>query len=400
MRTSRSAPIVLLLGALCLVAYWPAFDNRFISDDYVLLERVESWRADYLYLFSIPPEHFRTSTYAAFLSLKAVFGYHSGAYYAGSVLLHFLNTLLLWKLVGRLTDNATVAVLSAVFFASFQDPQEAVMWLAAMNELLLGLFLLATLILWREGRFFWSAACYCGAIFSKESAPLVLVLIPMIELCTSRRFRLGRRHLLLLVPTVFATALFVWGASENSLIQSGAYSLRAHSLLVWMKTFGRLAFPWLLLAVAISFVRQRWSFLSWWPLLIWIGAALGPYVFLTYRGHLPSRQLYVASMGVAFLLALLVERWSSPLLAKTFVAAFLLGNIFYLWIVKDPQYEARAAPSAALIEELKNRHPVCLAVRDFPENPWIGKLTTRLVPGWRPDLLIFEGMPAECRAIR
>ena len=54
--------------------------------------------------------------YAAFLSLKAVFGYHSGAFYAVAVLLHFLNTLLLWKLVGRATGNGTVALLSAVLF--------------------------------------------------------------------------------------------------------------------------------------------------------------------------------------------------------------------------------------------------------------------------------------------
>ena len=336
--------IILLLGVLCLVTYWPAFDNQFISDDYVLLERVESWRADPFYLFSIPPEHFRMTTYAAFLSLKSVFGYHSGAFYAMAVLLHFLNTLLLWKLVGRSTGNSTVALLSAVFFASFQDPQEAVMWLAAMNELLLGLFLLATLILWQRGRFFWSAVCYCGAIFSKESAPLVVAMILTLELWTGGRVRLGRRYLFLLVPTLLA--LFTYVASDNSLIQSGAYSLTAHSVGVWMKTLARLTFPWLLLAVLISSVKKQWSFLSLWPFLIWIGGALGPYVFLTYQGHLPSRQLYTASMGVAFLLALLVDKWSSPLLAKAFVGAFLLGNLSYLWIVKDAQYEARAAPSA------------------------------------------------------
>ena len=115
------------------------------------------------------------------------------------------------------------------------------MWLAAMNELLLGLFLLATLIFWQQGRFFWSAVCYCGAIFSKESAPLVLALILAFELWTGGRVWLGRRHLFLLVPTILGLALYAFTASDNSLIQSGSYSLTAHSLPVWMKTFARLA---------------------------------------------------------------------------------------------------------------------------------------------------------------
>ena len=75
--SSMNWSLVLLLAGLALAAYWPAFDNHFISDDYVILERLNSGGLNPAFLFEIPPENFRLTSYAAFGLLKGIFGYHT-----------------------------------------------------------------------------------------------------------------------------------------------------------------------------------------------------------------------------------------------------------------------------------------------------------------------------------
>ncbi len=175
--------IALLLAGLCLIAYWPAFNNGFISDDYVLLERVETRNP--VYFFSIPPENFRLTSYVVFALFKGFFGYHAELYYAFTILLHILNSFLFFLLLQSITAKRTTAAVGSVLFATFQDPQEAVMWLAGMNEALLGAAALATLIFWRKQRYLWSAACYFGALFSGDSVGIGPLATPPTALCAA-----------------------------------------------------------------------------------------------------------------------------------------------------------------------------------------------------------------------
>jgi hypothetical protein len=71
-------------------------------------------------------------------------------------------------------------------------------------------------------------------------------------------------------------------------------------------------------------------------------------------------------------------------------------NIGYLWLVKDAQFERRAAPTAQLLSHLRGTQPRRLLISDFPLNPWIAKMTTRLVPGWAPEMLLVNDPNARC----
>ena len=85
-----------------------------------------------------------------------------------------------------------------------QAPQEGVMWIAAMNETLLGLFVLSTLVLWFRGHYLISAIFLLLALFSKESAFVILLLIALLEL-KQRERKLFRAYALLLLPAgIFA----------------------------------------------------------------------------------------------------------------------------------------------------------------------------------------------------
>lgn len=401
--------ILLLLAFLCLVSYWPSFDNGFISDDYVFLDRVETWAQDFFYLFEIPPENFRATTYLVFWGLKRTFGYHPEFFYAFTMLVHLLNTLLLWRLTRVLTGRSDVGALAAVLFATFQSPQEAVMWLGGMHELWLGFAALATVLLWAQDRFVASALVYLGALFCKESAPVILLLVPLVDFWRFRRLSFRREYTWFLLPTFLFAILFLSTAQANSLIAGEFYAVGFHGIPVLLKSLHRLFFPWVYFLVALQATANLSSLarepdrtpgaLLGVPVL-WMVVTLLPYIFLTYQGHVPSRHTYLASAGMSWFVALGLSRLNRPQLTRGFLMVFVTVNIWYLWIVKDRQFEERAAPTARLVEQLRVLPPGPLLVLDFPENPWIAKLTTRLVAGWQPEMVKVNASPDSCPECR
>jgi len=393
------AMIAAALALLCAIAYLPALNNGFISDDYVILSRASGSGAELSDLFRMVPERFRITTYLAFGVLKSLFGYHAAAFYCFTILLHFANSVLMWKLLGCVTGSLRVAVLGAMIFAVGQSPQEGVMWLAAMNEELLTLFVQATLLLWLRKRYPWSAAACVGAFFSKEPAAVILLLLPLTEFAARRRFVVRHQILYIAVPAVVLGLVFFLSLSNNALVQSGLYGLGGRALLVWLNSLHRLMFPWGYLAVLLWFIVRR----GVWPAgagagLVWMTAALLPYIFLTYQNHVPSRHMYLASIGFAWALAEIVREIRVEKLRSVFVAALIVMNVGYLWIVKDRQYEQRAAPTSRLIQQLAGRPPEPVLVEAFPLNPWVAKETARLLPGWDPQMIRVNEPRENCPA--
>jgi hypothetical protein len=403
---------------LCAVAYLPSFNNGFISDDYVILGRLDNLPGDFLYLFSVPPECFRLTSYLVFGTLRDLFGYRAEMFYVFNVLLHLANSILLWKWLTRATRSSATGFIAALLFACTQGHQEAVMWLAAMNETLLGCCVLLCLISWDQGRWFRASGFFLAGLFSKESALMLMGLLPLIEGRGGRPFRLHRGYALVLAIAAGFAALFYQLSARNFMLNTGSYALGLHAVVVFVNSMHRLMFPWTYLAIILCLLPRRsaespgvppasakdtgsieavaaWSRLRPLRGLLFAAIALLPYIFLTYQNHVTSRQEYVASMGIAWSLALLVQRLDRMWLQRAFLVAFSLANIGYIWI-KDRQFEQRAAPTNQLIAELKKLPPQNLAILDFPANPWIAKNIIRMVPGWQPDHIHLNPSPAEC----
>jgi hypothetical protein len=125
------------------------------------------------------------------------------------------------------------------------------------------------------------------------------------------------------------------------------------------------------------------------PLAIGIVAlvflAIPPYSFLTYLDHIPSRNTYLPSIGLAgingILFAAAYRKLASArarVLATSFLCAVVAGNVAYIWLKKDPQYVERASPTRALIEVLnasnvRKTEQLPIVVCGFPLHPWIGQ---------------------------
>src|SRR5262252_5119454 len=135
------------LAAACLVGYFPALNNGYIADDYVILEWAGKFFAHPGFLFTVPPQNFRMTSFVVFEVLKRIFGYQPVAWYVVNAGFHFIACLLFWRVLLRLEDERTAGV-ATLFFGVFHPPQEAVMWVSAMNETLMAIFIAAVLLLW------------------------------------------------------------------------------------------------------------------------------------------------------------------------------------------------------------------------------------------------------------
>jgi hypothetical protein len=397
--TRRIFPI--LLAAACLAGYFPALNNGYIADDYVILEWAGKFFAHPGFLFTVPPQNFRMTSYVVFELAKRFLGYNSAALYAINIAFHFAACFLLWRLLLRFEDEMT-AGLATLLFAVFQAPQEAVMWLAAMNETISAIFILATLTLWTRGKHVFALLCYSLALISKESAPIVLLLLPLVQ-WRQRKPLFPRAYALYWIPTALFAVVFLTTWAANSMIHYHIYAVSPQAAVVLLISLHRLLWPWMYIFAALAWI---WGSLR--PTVRDFSMALGviaipmlPYIFLTYDRHLPSRQVYLASMVFMIVLTGMVRKIKIAELRTGLVVAFCAWNLFYLATVKDRQFLERAAPTTALLHELQTRTPAHIRIEGFayPEGD-IAKDVAFLVPGWNRDMIDVGRDCSDCQTLR
>ena len=111
--------------------------------------------------------------------------------------------------------------------------------------------------------------------------------------------------------------------------------------------------------------------------------ALIPYSFLTYSTAIPSRQTYVATVGLCILFGLAVDTFTRRDVVMAMVAAMLVHNVGILWVKKRAQFVARAEPTERLIKMARESGgPIW--VQCFPRTDWIAKEAVHLATG-RPE---------------
>jgi hypothetical protein len=387
-----------ILLALVWAAYLPCVNNGFIADDYVALQTIDTLKHDPFYLFRIPPHNFRSTCFVVYGLLKQLVGYRAEFFYAVSILIHFTNVALLWYFLTLLTQDESVATLSSVMFAVFQAPQEAVMWLAAINESLLALFVLLTLIFWLKGRYGWSTLCYGLALFSKESAVITLAFVPLVNIY-QRVKPLTRAYFWLWIPTLLFAAIFAWEWQSNFLINNGFYGVGPQAAFVLAKSLHRLLWPWFyVVMVLVRLANKSWPSPKKWAVgILCTCVPMLPYIFMTYQTSLPSRQVYLASAVLMTFLAILLRPLSGSRLQIVFVGFFVGFNIYYLWFKQDSQFLERAAPTTQMLSVLRSHQPERFRFAGFPYPfPSIAWAASLAVPGWSPQMIVVSDSDADC----
>jgi hypothetical protein len=389
----RPLTIVALLALLATLPYLPFFSLPHISDDYLQIELgrtygpVSGWSAlaaDALY-------RCRATSIVLTHWTEQAFGAVSAVFQAESIVVHILITFLIaalgwWRKVGW-----PIAILAAAFFAIHEGHQEAVVWYASLPELLVLLFALAALHAWlaflkteKHKALFYSLtfASFLLALLSKESGVVAVALFAGVALWEGRSIK---SLILPLAPFAALSAFYaalIFAAKSNHLhLNDGTFSLSAPFLLVAGRTTFRLLWIWGLVALAVIAWKRPPTRALIAASFAWIFLTLLPYSFLAYMPFAPSRHVYWASVGLAFLVAIaLYELRNQKSLAYTLAALMLLHNVGYLWVKKYDQYQRRAAATENLIT-FSERIEGPITVKCFPYAPELAAITLEVSTG-------------------
>jgi protein O-mannosyl-transferase len=189
---SRAWIFGLLLAAVTIFAYRPAWNGGFLWDDdaYVtnndLLTASDGLRRIWFSLDS--PSQYFPLVYTTFRVEHALWGLNPTGYHWVNLLLHVANALLVWRVLARL--NVPGSWLAGAIFALHPVQVESVAWITERKNVLMGFFFLLTLLAWiafvdertkRPWRFYGLALIlYVLALSAKTTActlPAALFLI-------------------------------------------------------------------------------------------------------------------------------------------------------------------------------------------------------------------------------
>ena len=399
---------LLFLAAVALLAYAPTLTIPLIADDYPNLSQALNYGAPAGFGTLLHDAQFRlrATSYWAMYGLWQVAGLTPPVYRAASLALHIANTWLVFFVAAAWPRMRPAAFWAAAFFAVHEGHQEAVMWFSAINELLMFLFGMASLWCWRStpdgARPAWlrelaGVVLFALALLSKESAIFLLPLFVLAVEPEEWRRRLPRLAPYLLL-VLLALASIAQSRSNSFRFTDGSFSLDAPFWLTWPHSLARLLWIWGWPSVAAIFVfgdrRFRRGALA---ALAWIGIALVPYSFLTYSTQIPSRQVYLASAGLAFLVGLALAQYEGRRITAVLFALILLHNTVYLWTKKRAQFVERAAPTDQLIR-FARRTPGPIWVKCFPLSAYTAEETLRLATGRSPSDLVWSAGAARARS--
>lgn len=146
------ALIALLLAALPMAAYWPAYDGQFIWDDDAhvadnkTIQQPGALRKIWFEPLSVP--QYYPLTHTGFWLAYQAFGLNPVGYHVVNVLLHALGAVLLWRVLIQLQLPPPAAVLAAAIFAVHPVHVESVAWISELKNTLSGVFYFAALLVY------------------------------------------------------------------------------------------------------------------------------------------------------------------------------------------------------------------------------------------------------------
>ena len=183
--TGRDALALLGLTILVCVSYYPSLAGGFVWDDFVFTDAPVVQAASGIWNIWFSPAdiryegHYWPIVYTTFWLEHKLWGLDPLGYHIVNLVLHLVNSLLVWRLMGRLAIPG--AWLVAAVFAVHPVHVESVAWIIERKDVLSGLFYLTAFLTWMRfaetptvKRYLLALALFAAGMLSKS----VVVTLP------------------------------------------------------------------------------------------------------------------------------------------------------------------------------------------------------------------------------
>jgi tetratricopeptide (TPR) repeat protein len=284
------------------------------------------------------------------------FGANAGAHHITNLVLHLLNTLLLFLILQRMTTASVASAFVAAVFALHPMHIESVVWIAERKDLLCTFFFLLTIGAYVEFvrhrstiRYLAMLVFFACALMSKPMAVTLPILLLLLDYWPLQQFKMVNiRRLLVDKLPLFAMAIaasvvtfFVQRGGgavleslplgtriENALVSYGVYLLKfvwpadlavfyPYSEIPWWKVLLALAG---LLAISIAVILRREKRQSHFVGWFWFLGTLIPVIGLVQVGGQAraDRYTYIPLIGLGIMLAwtfkafIRKHKWARP----------------------------------------------------------------------------------------
>jgi hypothetical protein len=295
--------------------------------------------------------YYRPLQILVYMLFHAVFGFHAVPFHLFSVLLHAVNSVLVYRLGSQITGRPRAALASALLFAVHPIHTEVVDWIAAYPDLMVTSILLFGM--WRFTRqkgplrplaIAGYSGIYLAALATKETGVMLPLLFLAYErICLSRRLPELKRKLPLYYAMLAVLGIYLvarrWALgslapAEHLFFQLTPLEFASSVVVIAAQYAGKLIFPgglnffhvfhptmgfslefWIALAVlaavAAAAVWRRTPAAMTFG-IVWTALCLAPALNLTGVGQnvFAERYLYLPSAGFAWM-AGLAWAWSA-----------------------------------------------------------------------------------------
>ncbi len=421
MPTERFAPhkLTLLVAALAILSYVGTLDIPLIEDDYPnILQALQFSEHGWFAPLLDSTFRFRATSYWV-MSFNWWLAGHSAApwlYHLVSIALHGLNSVLFFTLVLRWSKNSDLAFFAAAFFAVYEGHQEAVMWYSGINELLLFFFGITSLLVWsfrnEPSERWWTSrlavvlswSAFSLACLSKESAITLLPLFFVGFSPSHLRMDLRWEVFGFVAIAVSSVLMMYYGRNDSFRFTDGSFNLGASFGRTLLLSQLRLFWFWGALAIGYSLIVRRWRVVRMELCLAFALSTLLflPYLFLTYMDRVPSRQTYMASAALAFVVGSALNHAAKACAWRHFAlvcVAIAFHNIGYISLVKRRQFINRAEPTEKFLAIARTTNEQ-IYIACFPRPKIIAQAAAQLVLGRQSGQVVVRNVEPPYGAFR
>ena len=190
----RGIIVGILLAAVVLTLYWPVTGYHFIALDdnlYVVenhhIQRGITAESLVWAMTTFDATNWHPLTWLSLMADYKLFGLDAGGYHMSSLLLHLLNTLLLFFILRRMTGEIWKCAVVATLFAVHPLNIESVVWVAERKNLLSTVFWFLTILMYIRyvekrgwGRYLTALVCFVLGLMAKPmlvTLPFILLLL-------------------------------------------------------------------------------------------------------------------------------------------------------------------------------------------------------------------------------